>query len=174
MSVDHASLGRSPMRKGCVASSVIVALSTSVAVVSALAQTRSAVPAATERFDVTSVKSNKGPVEAGMSLVPRPAGFSARNVTLRLLVMLAYGVREFDIVGGPDWLARDRFDLAGTIESPDKADPAARARMLQALLPTVSNCACITSSASWRCTRCSRREPIASWVRGCVPSPGSA
>ncbi len=121
------------MRKGCVAS-VIVALSTSVAVVSAVAQiqTPSAAPTATETFDVTSVKPNKGPVEAGMSFVPRREGFSVRNVTLRTLVMLAYEVRELDIVGAPGWLASDRFDIAWTVVSPDKADP--DARQLQALL----------------------------------------
>lgn len=98
------------------------------------AQTRGAVPAATEKFDVTSVKPNKGPVEAGMTFGARPGGWAARNVTLRLLVMLAYEVRELEIVGGPSWLASDRFDIAGTIESPDKADDAARQQMLQALL----------------------------------------
>jgi bla regulator protein blaR1 len=122
------------MRNGCVTTGAVVALATSVAMVSASAQTRGAAPAATERFDVTSVKPNKGPVEAGMAFVPRPKGFAAQNVTLRMLVMLAYQVRELEIVGGPGWMASDRFDIAGTIESPDKTDDDALQRMLQALL----------------------------------------
>jgi len=69
-----------------------------------------------------------------MGFVPRPKGFAAQNVTLRLLVMLAYEVRELEIVGGPGWMASDRFDIAGTIESPDKIDDDALQRMLQALL----------------------------------------
>jgi len=122
------------MRNGCVTTGAVVALATSVAMVSASAQTRGAAPAATERFDVTSVKPNKGPVEAGMAFVPRPKGFAAQNVTLRMLVMLAYQVRELEIVGGPGWMTSDRFDIAGTIESPDKTDDDALQRMLQALL----------------------------------------
>jgi uncharacterized protein (TIGR03435 family) len=122
------------MRKGCVASTAFVTLATLVAIESASAQTGTAAPAATEKFDVTSVRPNKGPVEAGMTFAPRPGGFAARNVTLRLLIMLAYEVRELDIVGGPSWLASDRFDIAGTIDARDKADDAARQQMLQALL----------------------------------------
>ena len=73
------------------------------------------------RFDVVSVK-------------PSPAGdmnirwmfengrFTAVNVTLKMLVSTAFGpaqqpLPDFQIVGGPAWLATDRFDVTGTADS---------------------------------------------------------
>jgi uncharacterized protein (TIGR03435 family) len=114
------------MRTRVAASAVFLVLAAPVVfVVAALAQ---------ERFEVTSVKPNKGGVEAGVTVAARPGRFTAQNVILRMLVMLAYEVREPEIVGGPSWVTSDRFDVAATIEAPDKADDAAQQRMLQALL----------------------------------------
>jgi bla regulator protein blaR1 len=68
-------------------------------------------PAATA-FEVASVKPNKsgdGRVMLGL----QPGGrFNATNVPLRLLIRQAFNVQEFQIVGGPDWLGSDRFDVA--------------------------------------------------------------
>jgi uncharacterized protein (TIGR03435 family) len=67
-------------------------------------------------FEVASVKPNKsGDFRRGMG--PEPGGrFGAINVGLRELVALAYGIANADaearVVGGPDWIARERFDVA--------------------------------------------------------------
>ena len=62
-------------------------------------------------FEVASVKPNKsgdGRIMLGM----QPGGrFTATNVPLRMLLRQAFNVQEFQIVGGPDWLTSDRFDV---------------------------------------------------------------
>jgi uncharacterized protein (TIGR03435 family) len=62
-------------------------------------------------FEVASVRPNKtgdGRVMLGL----QPGGrFTATNVPLRLLIRQAYEIQEFQIVGGPNWLGSDRFDV---------------------------------------------------------------
>ena len=62
-------------------------------------------------FEVASVRPNKtGDGRIMFSL--QPGGrFNASNVTLRMLIRQAFNVQEFQIVGGPDWLGTDRFDV---------------------------------------------------------------
>jgi uncharacterized protein (TIGR03435 family) len=66
----------------------------------------------TSAFEAASVKPNtsgNGPIQVGV----QPGGrFSATNVPLRMLVRLAYNLQDYQIVGGPDWLASDHFDIA--------------------------------------------------------------
>jgi uncharacterized protein (TIGR03435 family) len=73
-------------------------------------------------FDVASVKQNRsgeGFIRVGMA----PGGrFTATNVPLRQLIQLAYQIQLFQIVGGPNWIASDRFDIvakaAGDVPPP--------------------------------------------------------
>jgi uncharacterized protein (TIGR03435 family) len=65
-------------------------------------------------------------------LIPPRGPISAQNVTLKILIEQAYSVRPHQIVGGPEWIARDRFNVSA--KPPDDA-PSGRAReMLRALL----------------------------------------
>lgn len=68
-------------------------------------------------FEVASVRPNKsgdGRVMLGM----QPGGrFTATNVPLRLLLRQAFNVQDFQIVGGPDWITSDRFDVVA--KAPD-------------------------------------------------------
>lgn len=82
-------------------------------------------------FDVASVKSNTSGESEG-SLGPRPGGYGATNVPLRILIVRAYQLRPFQVVGGPSWVDSERFDLdarASANRSTDEILP-----MLQALL----------------------------------------
>jgi uncharacterized protein (TIGR03435 family) len=64
-----------------------------------------------QSFEVASVKSNKSG-ETTSFLQPRPGGnFAVGNMTLRGLIMFAYGIQGFQLVGGPDWVATERFDI---------------------------------------------------------------
>lgn len=67
-------------------------------------------------FEVASIKPNKsndGRIMLGM----QPGGrFTATNATLRLLVRQAYGLQDFQIVGGPTWLDGDHFDIVAKAE----------------------------------------------------------
>ncbi|HZR24451.1 MAG TPA: TIGR03435 family protein [Vicinamibacterales bacterium] len=70
----------------------------------------------TPQFEVASIKPNNsgdGRVMMGM----QPGGrFTASNVSLRQLIRNAYGLQESQIVGGPDWVANDRFDINAKAE----------------------------------------------------------
>ena len=88
---------------------------------------------ATPAFEVASVKPNKsgdGRVMFGL----QPGGrFNATNVTLRMLLRQAFNVQESQIVGGPDWMTSDRFDIVA--KAPEGEFTAERMRpMLQSLL----------------------------------------
>ena len=64
-----------------------------------------------QSFEVASVKPNKSG-ETTSFLQPRPGGnFAVGNMTLRGLIMFAYGIQGFQLVGGPDWVATERFDI---------------------------------------------------------------
>ena len=93
-------------------------------------------PTGTLAFEVASVKPNKsgdGRAMIGMA----PGGrFTATSVPLRLLMQVAHSVQPFQIVGGPDWLGSDRFDIvAKAPEGEATGDPGERMRqMLRSLL----------------------------------------
>jgi uncharacterized protein (TIGR03435 family) len=73
-----------------------------------------------------------------------PGGrLTATNVTLKQLVLSAYDLQEFQLVGGPDWLTKDHFDIeakaaAGSpgniFESVKGGGPSLGERLLRALL----------------------------------------
>ena len=77
-------------------------------------------PAAPPQFEVASVKPNKsggGPMRIGF----QPGGrFTATNVPVRDLISMAYGqpqpLPSFQIIGGPGWMASDRFDIVAKAE----------------------------------------------------------
>jgi uncharacterized protein (TIGR03435 family) len=68
-------------------------------------------------FDAASIKINRSG-ETARSFEIQPGGaVSATNVTVRHLMWQAYGVQDFQIVGGPDWAATDRFDITARVGS---------------------------------------------------------
>ena len=94
---------------------------------------RAQAPPADLTFEVASVKPNKsgdGRVLLGL----QPGGrFTATNVPARLLLRQAYNVQDFQIVGGPDWLGSDRFDVIAKAPGGDYNGEQMRP-MLRALL----------------------------------------
>jgi bla regulator protein blaR1 len=87
-----------------------------------VAFTNQSAPAATQslpQFEVASIKPNKS-AENRVMLGIQPGGrFTATNVTLRMLIRNAYQLQEFQITGGPSWIADDRFDIVAKAESGD-------------------------------------------------------
>jgi uncharacterized protein (TIGR03435 family) len=73
-------------------------------------------PASGPSFEVASVKPNKsgdGRIMLGM----QPGGrFTATNVPLRALIRQAYQLQDFQIVGAPDWINNERFDIVAKAE----------------------------------------------------------
>jgi uncharacterized protein (TIGR03435 family) len=84
-------------------------------------------------FDVASVKPNtSGGI--GQSTGMRGRTFTATNVALRQLILLAYDLSSEPnrLMGGPAWIGTDRFDVLAS--TPETAKPADRRQMVQALL----------------------------------------
>jgi uncharacterized protein (TIGR03435 family) len=63
-------------------------------------------------FEVASIKPNRsGDLRMGIGLAPG-GRFTGTNVTLRQLISTAYGTSsDSQIVGGPNWMDSDRFDI---------------------------------------------------------------
>lgn len=81
-----------------------------------------------QSFEVASVKRNKSGDPGGRTELQPGGRFRAVNVTVRQLLPRAYGVQDFQIVGGPPWINSDRFDIEA------KADAAATAESVAAML----------------------------------------
>ena len=88
-------------------------------------------PAAKPSFEVVSVKPNNS--GSGSSSTNTNQGrFLATNVTVKTLMMQAYRLQDFQIIGGPNWISSDRFDIEAKPEEgaiplpqgpPDLAEP---------------------------------------------------
>jgi uncharacterized protein (TIGR03435 family) len=95
-----------------------------------------------QTFEVASIKLNKarrGPLtslEASFYELPMavmPGGrFRLKAVPTRTLIQLAYGVREFQIIGEPSWVNDERYDVDAKAEGIPSSDQ--MRSMLQALL----------------------------------------
>jgi uncharacterized protein (TIGR03435 family) len=89
-------------------------------------------------FDVASIKPNKSGTKGG-GIGFRGGRLNATNVTLRQLVAQAYGLRADGvqdlgnrIVGGPGWVATERYDVVARAEQPVSQEEALN--MAQTLL----------------------------------------
>ncbi|HEY4088536.1 MAG TPA: TIGR03435 family protein [Bryobacteraceae bacterium] len=76
------------------------------------------------KFDVASVKPSAG--LGGLTRYLPNGGIQFTGVTLRALVEIAYGVRPFQVIGGPGWIDTDGFDINARppMDSANPADPA--------------------------------------------------
>jgi uncharacterized protein (TIGR03435 family) len=68
-------------------------------------------PAVRPEFEVASVKPNASGSNNLLMRPPVDGRFTATNVTLKMLIALAYKVRQLEISGGPTWIASDRYDV---------------------------------------------------------------
>ena len=75
----------------------------------ALGQTQS--PITRPEFEVASVKPNASGNNDLSMRPPVDGRFTATNVTLKMLIALAYKVRQLEISGGPTWITSDRYDI---------------------------------------------------------------
>jgi uncharacterized protein (TIGR03435 family) len=73
-------------------------------------------------FEVASIRPS-APGGRGVSLQIAPGGrFTATNASLRSLIKMAYGVRDFQISGGPGWLNADRFNITSKADGNPSED----------------------------------------------------
>ena len=82
-------------------------------------------------FEVASVKTNKsGPLSSMMRTVP--SEFRMTNIPLRILIFQAYRVSTYQLIGGPNWLDSERFDIIA--KAPAGSTPDQTVLMLRGLL----------------------------------------
>jgi uncharacterized protein (TIGR03435 family) len=87
------------------------------------------------QFEVASVKPNKSGDNRVMIGVQPGGRVNASNVALRMLLRQAFNIQDFQIVGGPDWIGTDRFDVIAKAPESDGEITQDRLRlMLRALL----------------------------------------
>ena len=96
-------------------------------------------PSPSDRFDVASVKPNRsGALSIGFD-VPGARRFTVNNAPLRDIIRFAHDLDEARLVGGPEWIRSERFDIVATAErdipawTPD-GPPAVLLSMVRALL----------------------------------------
>jgi uncharacterized protein (TIGR03435 family) len=70
------------------------------------------------RFDVSTIRTSDPNAGHGMSLNARGDSLTGHNVTLAMLIRIAYGVNDDQISGGPDWIRSTRFDLSAKADKP--------------------------------------------------------
>lgn len=96
-----------------------------------------------QSFEVASVKpSPAGSI--GVSFNVEPGGrYVVTNATLKMLLVSAYGVRDYQISGGPGWIAADRWNIEAKAPQgslppimgpPDSEHPDPLMKMVQSLL----------------------------------------
>ena len=68
-------------------------------------------------FETASVKPNKaGDQERYIRIEPSGTGMAVVNMQLRELITFSYQIQRFQLEGGPDWVASDRFDIQARSE----------------------------------------------------------
>lgn len=83
------------------------------------------------QFEVASVKSNKsGPNMISMRTLP--TSFNVTNMPLRMLIVQAYRVSGYQLVGGPSWIDSERYDIVA--KGPEGSRPDQTPLMLRGLL----------------------------------------
>lgn len=87
-----------------------------------------------QAFEVASIKPN--PTGTGTTTLNTSSGgrLTAFNVSLRLLIQFAYGVKDDEIAGGPGWLGTEKYDIAAEADSPSEFKEEELRPMLQTLL----------------------------------------
>jgi uncharacterized protein (TIGR03435 family) len=85
---------------------------------SALAQSQPSKP----QFEVASIKP-ADPNDRGTRIGFQPGGrFVANGITVNFLLQQAYGVRDFQISGGPGWVGSERFNISAKPDAETAAE----------------------------------------------------
>ena len=89
-------------------------------------------------FEVASIKPDKSGTQMIMFRLT-PDGLNVSNTPLKLLIQQAYGVEENQVIGLPNGLTSERYDVEAKVDSSDvpklkDLDPHQRMRMLQPVL----------------------------------------
>ena len=87
--------------------------------------------ASIRKTDISALKSAGGTVPP-IGVRTQPNGMTATLATVEMLLLSAYGLRTYQLIGGPDWVKTDRFDI--TARAAGEVTPAVAREMLKNLL----------------------------------------
>jgi uncharacterized protein (TIGR03435 family) len=114
------------------------ALAASLAVGALAAQAPQEPPPGGWAFEVASIKPNNSG-DGRVFAQTQPGRMTMTNVTLKLLIRQAYQLQDFQITGGPGWIAADHFDInakmpEGYQPTPGPPNPAAGPTPIQLMM----------------------------------------
>ena len=148
---------KKPARISAAWTGLLLALAAGLTATPGISAQTATTPAAEARFEVASVKPNKSGDGRVMLSLPPTGRLTATNVPLRLLLQTAFDVQGFQMVGGPSWIASDRFDIIAKApdgsSTPEQIRPMLRAlpgRSVQARSSTAKPARCRSTPSSWR------------------------
>lgn len=115
-----------------VTSKLALALAATVVLFAAPMAQAPAPSQAAPAFEVASIRKNVS-VSDGASVRAQPGGrLTVTNNTLRNIIRNAYNLQNYQIIGGPDWMNNDRWDI--TAKAADDTPPPEMLLMLRTLL----------------------------------------
>jgi uncharacterized protein (TIGR03435 family) len=85
-------------------------------------------------FDVATIKPNNSGATSMQQLTINGRDFKTVNSSLADLIKFAYNVQIKQIVGAPDWIDKDRYDVAGTPDQEGAPSVAQLRTMIKKLL----------------------------------------
>lgn len=63
------------------------------------------------KFEVASIKPSDPNVKGSSIMTDKVGGLNGTNMPIRAMITMAYGLRDFQLSGGPGWLSSDRYDI---------------------------------------------------------------
>ena len=66
------------------------------------------------QFEVASVKTNRSGLGYGNMDFPPNGRVNIVNVTFKMVMQASYRLQDYQIIGGPNWVNTDRFDIQAT------------------------------------------------------------
>lgn len=81
-------------------------------------------------FEVATIKPSRGGNGYGM----RGHEFHGTNLSAVGLIKIAYNLRDRQVIGGPDWMTEDKFDITGEPDAPGKPSDDQMRTMVRKLL----------------------------------------
>jgi uncharacterized protein (TIGR03435 family) len=92
------------------------------------------IESARSQFEVVSVKPHASQSDPSKISSDNPGRFVVTNVPLWFLILYAYEIPEYQLIGAPDWTSDSDFDIIGTYSSGQVPTDREKRLMLQNLL----------------------------------------
>jgi uncharacterized protein (TIGR03435 family) len=71
------------------------------------------------KFEVAAIKPSSPDAHGSSILTDKVGGLNVSNVPLRAIITMAYGIRDFQLSGGPGWVGTEHYDI---IAKPEKVE----------------------------------------------------